>query len=228
MSCAACQDWLQEYLDGAAARDSAVEAHLRDCPDCAALFGSACRLRVALPALAAPRPRAGLSDKIVADYLGGLRRRRQRRGAALAAAALAAAVLVALGVRRLTPPTPDSDVPPPVARYETPPAPVSNRDRPVGPVPLREAVAEAGSAVAALTSRTADEAVVGTRRLLPAVVPPSLDDLSLTPEPAARPLREAGEGVTAGLEPVTTSARRAVGLFLRDLPPVDNEARPGL
>jgi hypothetical protein len=37
-------------------------------------------------------------------------------------------------------------------------------------------------------------------------------------EAAAPSLRETGRGMTAGLEPVARSARRAVNLFLRDLP----------
>jgi hypothetical protein len=41
-------------------------------------------------------------------------------------------------------------------------------------------------------------------------------------------LREAGEGVGDGLEPVTNSARRAVDLFLRELPPMDLGANSGL
>jgi hypothetical protein len=48
---------------------------------------------------------------------------------------------------------------------------------------------------------------------------PALPNVDLTAmEPPTRPLREAGEGVSEGLEPVTTSARRAVDLFLRELP----------
>ncbi len=34
-------------------------------------------------------------------------------------------------------------------------------------------------------------------------------------------LREAGQNVSSGLEPVANSARRAVNLFLRELPPVE-------
>jgi hypothetical protein len=231
MNCAACQAWLQDYLDGAAGDGRpAFDGHLRDCADCAGLYASARRLRGALPALAPPRPRPGLADEIITEYLREVRRRRRVRRAALAACALAAAVLVAVGVRLYAPATPAPAGPPSVAKQESPPvpptAPAPGR-RPVDAVPLRDAAAEAGSAVASLTSRAAGEAVGEARRLLPAVGTPTLDGLGLPAEPSARPLREAGEGVTAGLEPVTTSARRAVGLFLRDLP-VDNEAKPGL
>jgi hypothetical protein len=95
--------------------------------------------------------------------------------------------------------------------------------------PLRNAVAEAGEAVASLTSRTADEAVGQTRLLLPFKPGQSLADLDLAPpEAPAKPLREAGENFTAGLGPVASSARRAVDLFLRDIPPVGAQGRRGL
>ena len=91
-------------------------------------------------------------------------------------------------------------------------------------------MAEAGSAVAALTTRTADETVAKTKVLMPVMTDPSLAALDLDPsplDPSARSLRDAGEGVTAGLEPVTDSARRAVGLFLRELPPMDAHPKTG-
>ena len=71
-------------------------------------------------------------------------------------------------------------------------------------------MAQAGSAVASLTTRTADETVAKTKVLLPVVVDPSLGKVELTSsvEPAARSLRETGESMTAGLEPVADSARR--------------------
>jgi hypothetical protein len=37
-------------------------------------------------------------------------------------------------------------------------------------------------------------------------------------ETDAKPLTEAGAGVSSGLEPVTSSVRRALGMFLHDLP----------
>ena len=80
--------------------------------------------------------------------------------------------------------------------------------------------------MAALTTRTADETVAKTKGLLPVVtdpIPDKIDPETPTDRPA-RSLSETGEGVTAGLAPVADSARRAVGLFLRELPPM--EARP--
>jgi hypothetical protein len=84
--------------------------------------------------------------------------------------------------------------------------------------------------VRSLVQDLANETVNETRQMLPGVKAPSLDELDLGPplEPPARSLREATESVSTGLEPVTDSARRAVGLFLRDLPPMDPAAKPGL
>jgi hypothetical protein len=106
----------------------------------------------------------------------------------------------------------------------------SNVEPEVGrPVLLRQSMAEAGDAVAALTTRTAEEALEPARHFLPVVAatPPA-------PKPAvdagvrkSDPLTEVGQTVSAGLEPVTDSARRAFGLFLRDVPAGDG-AKSGL
>ena len=94
-------------------------------------------------------------------------------------------------------------------------------------MPRRRATStSAGEAVASLTTRTADQTVDQTRILFPIVPSTSLADLDLVPpEAPAKPLREAGENLTAALSPVAASARRAVDLFLRDVPPVNNPAR---
>jgi hypothetical protein len=94
---------------------------------------------------------------------------------------------------------------------------------------LRESVAQAGSAVAALTGRTADEAVARTRVLLPDLGRPSLEEIDLAPplEVTAPPLREAGQSVSAGLAPVADFSRRAVGQFLRDLSPMGVDVASG-
>jgi hypothetical protein len=88
---------------------------------------------------------------------------------------------------------------------------------------LRDSVAEAGSAVTSLTRRTADETVGQGQLLLPL-----LASARQLPEPSPAPilpppvgsLREAGDGMSASLEPVTASARRAFDLFLREVPAV--------
>jgi hypothetical protein len=128
------------------------------------------------------------------------------------AAALAACVAAAiyLGTRTEKPtPEPKPNVQPVIA--ELPP------DQPR----LNDQVGEAGSALAALVSRTADQAVDQGKILVPekiaAPAPMKVDTLLEKP---AQSIRDAGQGVTAGLEPVTAEARRAVTLFMRDIPPM--------
>src|SRR5262249_35413229 len=71
---------------------------------------------------------------------------------------------------------------------------------------LDDSIAEAGTAVASLTRRTADETVGQTGLLLPESIPtpplPGADTLTPSVELPAAPLREAEEGISAGLEPV--------------------------
>ena len=80
--------------------------------------------------------------------------------------------------------------------------------------------AKAGTAVVGLTRRTVDE-TVGSSVLLGSVPLnplPAPADWTEAFEPAAQSLGAAREGLAEGLEPVTTSARRAARLFWRDLP----------
>jgi hypothetical protein len=69
-----------------------------------------------------------------------------------------------------------------------------------------------------------------TRLLLPMVSAAGLPPLELQPhlDPPTEPLRAAGHGVMEGLEPMTTSARRAVGLLFTELPSMGNEEKSGL
>jgi hypothetical protein len=70
--------------------------------------------------------------------------------------------------------------------------------------------------------RTADETLGEGRLLLPADVPsPPLANavaFQKTWDTPVRTFREAGQGVSTGLEPIATSARRAVNLFLKEIP----------
>jgi hypothetical protein len=127
--------------------------------------------------------------------------------------ALAACLLAAIAARlywtRRAGPAPEAPRPDPTQMARP-------QEVPAEPIGIRQSVAEAGQAVASLTSRTAEEAVGEARWLLPRV---KTRDLSTPrPGPSADTLRQAGAGVRAGLEPVTDSARRAVDVFLREVP----------
>ena len=228
MNCQTCQELMQQRLDGSPAEGPEVERHLADCPGCAALHAASLRLRDGLGRLGPPRPPLGLTDRIVAAVLQEQRTARNRSRRRAAVLALAACLLIATGalglyyagVLKFGTVAPNSVVEknnPERTEPETPPAPPS----------VRGSVSEAGSALATLTTRTADETVGQTRLLVPMVTGPSLDEFDMPPalEPT-KPYLEAGQGVSVALEPVTNSARRAVDLFRRDLSHVGHTTKP--
>jgi predicted anti-sigma-YlaC factor YlaD len=209
-----CRDWqhlLQAHLDGTT--DAGLEDHLRACPDCATQRQAIRRLLDGLALLASPAPPAGLSEHLTARLIAEDRtRRRQRLHRRLVPVlSLAAAALLVVVLGRIFWPGPTAPVDPrPVVRLPDPPA-----------EPLRDSVAQASTAVATLTARTASATVDQTATLLPLVQGAALEPLAVAPtplDPPIQPLREATEGVSAGLAPVADSARRAVNLFFRDLP----------
>src|SRR5439155_8345853 len=130
--------------------------------------------------------------------------------------ALAACLLLALGLTRPLRSWLTARKPP------TTPTPVEvARDQPPAEaVPMSDHLAAASSAIASLTKRTTDQAVEPTRKLLPdQVEAPSLnvaDRLPRAIDPAAQSLQEVRQGAAAGLEPVTSSARRAFSMFRRE------------
>jgi hypothetical protein len=219
MTCRAWQQLLQQHLDGG--EPAALERHLAGCPDCAAERAAIRRLLDGLALLSPPAPPAALADRLASRLCEEAKRlRRQRllrRLVPLAGLAAAALVLIVLGARSWRP----------VPADPTPKAPLENvvKNRQPAPkeepaAPLRESVAEASTAVAALTTRTANATVGETASLLPLLPAPTVEALSSAPpiEGPMEPLREASAGVSAGLAPVANSARRAVSLFFRDLP----------
>jgi predicted anti-sigma-YlaC factor YlaD len=206
MNCPEFHEHLQRRLDGLPIADNgALARHLADCPDCRALNAAATRLGDGLRLLPMPVPPVGLSAHIATQVLAERRRSRQLRQVLALAAGLLLAV--AVGSYAWRPAGPSE-----VARVQPPDV------APAGPS-LQESVAEAGSAVVSLTRRTAAETVEPTRLLWQDFVAlptgPDAGVLEDTLDPPARSLREAGQNVASALEPVTTSARRAVNLFLR-------------
>jgi hypothetical protein len=230
MTCSDSHELLQQRLDGDPIADRGeLDRHLADCPACRDLYASAQRLQECLQSLTSPIPPTDLSQRILVRWLEEHRVRARRRRRLLTGMAIAAALFVAvfLGYSRwrhpaelktdrsdttvrdhVTPRFADSAIP----RVETEPS-------------LNRRMEEAGSALIALMNRTADETVGQGKVLLPAEVPTPLFELAnpqaMAPiplEPPVESLREAQHNVALGLEPVTNSARRAVNLFLREMP----------
>ncbi|HVS35442.1 MAG TPA: hypothetical protein VMS17_07640 [Gemmataceae bacterium] len=228
MTCPECGGRLQQWLDSRTC-DAFPGEPLVLCPACAEWADAARRLDRGLGRMTRPMPPPFLADRIVAGVAARQRRRfRLWLGVGVSAATAAAALLIAVWpLLHRADPAPVAAPPRPITQAPTP------QPSPAAPVEahatLRESVAQAGSAVASLTSRTADQTVAKTKLLFPAV-DPSLAKLDLQPPLDAPnlPLREAGEGVSSGLEPVADSAKRAVGLFLRELPPMEGSPKGGL
>lgn len=221
--CTASERVLLDRLDGApVAGLAALKHHLATCAACRQLHAAAGRLEDGLRLLPRPVAPPGLTDRIVAAVLAdqnlvSVRRWPQKARRALALAAGLLLMFFLAGEQR-------------TRNLVLPPAREPGAS---GNVSLRASVAEAGSAVVNLTARTADETVGQTRLLVPVVAsaPPPLDDpMNLgSVEAPMKSLYGAGQGVSSGLEPVTKSARRAFGLFLREIPPMNPEAeKPGI
>jgi hypothetical protein len=181
--------------------------HPAGCADCRAL-AAASRQLLGAP-FTQPKPPHGFAERVVA---AAVRDRRSRRRLRLVGAALAASVLAGAAVYLLRPTPVETrefvQVPPtPPAMPEAPPPRVSDR------------LAEAGSALVAITNRAKEQTVNPTRTLLPppeVVTVPTAGGLPGI-EPAAESLAGMPEAARSGIEPVADKTRRAVNLFLRDV-----------
>jgi hypothetical protein len=237
MKCPEYHELLQQRLDGKPVGETGdLERHLAECGQCRDLHAAARRLEGGLRVLPYPDASPDLTDRIVAAVLRDRRAHLQFRRRLLVVASLAASLLLAVAVygwirSRANQPAVVTKAPAPVA--QSPQSPGQPGPAPAA-VSLNQSMEDAGSAVVSLTRRTAGETVGQTRMLLPDQVPaPPLVGTNALPRdlvegPPAQSLQEAGHGVSSGLEPMTTSARRAVNLFLRELPPMEPEQKHGL
>lgn len=199
------RDLLQQHLDGELSRDELLpRLPTSELPAVERLLAGVAALT---PLAAPPALTSRLCDALLLESRPGHRPRprpRPRwRRLASTAGLIAAALLLTLGIGK---------APVRVARLSDPM--VSRGEPPIEP--LRHSVEKAGTALARITSRTAER--MGDGALVPPPVSPTLPPMGATIEPPLEPLREASAGVQSGLAPMTDSARRAVELFLRDLP----------
>jgi hypothetical protein len=235
MNCLEAQDLLQRRLDGEALTDrAALDLHLANCADCRSLHAAAGALATGLRLLPAVAPPVHLQALLVASLLAerNARQRRQRRW--LTATALAASLLLAFGIGLAVTGSESANrffegqfagwfkpAPSPQPPVATTPVTAAT-PQPEGPS-IRDGVAEAGTAVVSLTRRTTEETVEQTR-LLTGTLPSATINLRevLPPPQDQQPLavwQEAGQRVTTGFEPVTSSARRAFRMFVRETVP---------
>ncbi len=243
MNCLDCQELVQRCLDGESVAPltpplspqggeggvrgrAELDQHLSECVACRDLCAAAQRLVEGLRLLTPPPTPLGLAERIQTCVVVN-QRHRQRVRRLLATAGVAASLLLAalasyFGLRAV-PLAETPHQPPEITRNE--PAPALS-----APPALHHRIKEAGEAVVALTRRTADETMGQSRLLLPRnLSEPSLADSRITlagEETPEQSLREVQDGMSAGLEPVMTSARRAVALFLQEIPAAEPPRKP--
>ena len=216
MNCIACQEQLRQTLDGTAPADqTALTQHLANCADCSSFQETTRRLQSGLKLLRPPMAPHGLTARLLAAVQEDRRRLRRRTHLRFVVGlAVAASVVIAVSIY-LWPkrPTTTSN-PPEIVRNVPQPTPTPE----VASVTPRQSVESAMTAMASLTANITNETVQETRKLIP-LVEPKLPELPWEPTLPTLSLRDAGHGVSEGLEPMATHAKRAVGLLRRDMLP---------
>jgi hypothetical protein len=224
MNCFEFHQLLQLRLDGEVFDRRGWDRHIGECAECRLRDLAVQQLEAGLQRHRPCAPPPSLAGRIADQILAEQRViRRYRRGLATAALVAASLVLAAYAGTNWLWPRQHGVAPsePGVARVPpaaTVPAPSFDRS-----------VEEAGVALVGLVGRTAGETVDTSRFLLPGSMPgTSAAGFWQAPlEPPVQSLREAGQGVSQGLEPVATSARRAVNLFFGEIKPSKSERKSG-
>jgi hypothetical protein len=202
--CEPAQAALHRLLDGDPAWDSPdAVTHRAGCAACREELVLARRMTGALRPPATPGDLAG---RVLAVAIASRRRRRVARYAGVGSV-LAGSVLVAVLTLQPRPQT--------VTEHPTVAAAPRAKDEPVPNRPLGEAVSEARDALVSLTRRTATETRQTSASLIPS---PKLPDMPGAGD-GLEPLADAQAGAARSVDPITTSARRAVNLFLRAADP---------
>jgi hypothetical protein len=223
MNCREYQELLHLYLDGAPPGPSHRDAdrHLADCADCRDWHAAAQRLQDGLRLFVPAVPPSALAAQIEIRILAQTNRVRRLRRIMTGLAVAASLVVAALSGYYLLRP----DRPAQLRAHEIPGEPEPS-------LSLQQSVAEAGQAVVSLTWRAADETMDQGRMLLPVILPgeaiAEAHPKQSQQELPDQSLLDVKQGVAEGLEPVTTSARRAMDLFLREIPPMGVEHKEGL
>jgi hypothetical protein len=229
MNCERFQNSLQNRLDGLFDESSPdLLRHLEVCSDCRAWKAATDRFEAGVLLLRSSRPSSRLPNQIVAQILSERTLRIQRQRVRRAVGALAASVALVLTASAIAPGLFDAknkqSIDTGMLAVEADPI----KKEPTANPPASNRVSEAGLAVASLSNLAKEETFKQTRLFMPvATVALPFENLSV-PQPFEAPaesLREAGKGVSEGLQPVTNSARRAWDLFLREVPPIDTSGK---
>jgi len=207
--CEPAQVALQRMLDGDPNWDGPeAAAHRAGCVTCRDELVLGRLMAGALRPTVAP---VDLAGRVLASAAASHRRHRVLRYAAVAGA-LSASVIVAVVTFQPRPQT--------MTEHPTVAARARVKDEPVPNRPLGEAVSEARDALVSLTRRTATETRQTSASLIPS---PKLPDMQGAVD-GLEPLADAQAGAARSVDPITTSARRAVNLFLRAADPPNKPA----
>jgi predicted anti-sigma-YlaC factor YlaD len=207
--CDAAQAALHRLLDGEANWDCPeAAAHRAACVDCREELVLA---RLLPGAVSHPAFPSELTNRVVGAAVTRYRRRRIARsaglGAALAASILVAAIVFQPSRQTITETRSVASLPRP-------------KDDAVPARPLGEAVSDARDALVSLTRRTANETRATSVALVPDPKLPNVPDSGAGLEPLA----DAQVAAARSVEPIKTSARRALNLFLRAADPPNKPA----
>ncbi len=204
--CEAGQAALQYFLDGDPAWDTPESTtHRAECRTCREEFALARSLSTLATPVVVP---VELTSRLLTAMVSADRFRRRVRYVG-AGFAVAASLLVTV---ILTQPEPQTISEARTVALVTPKAEPSR--------PLGESMSEARDALVQLTRRTANE----TRQTSTSLIPnPKLTDMP-DPGEGLEPLSDARSGAVRSVEPLRTSARRAVNLFLRAADPPNRAA----
>jgi hypothetical protein len=217
----ACAQTQEALVEGAA--PELVAEHLKNCQDCRSFQAFWPVLRQGVAKLPVPTPAADAVSRVFKASLRDRRARNFRRYATIGAGvAVAASILIAV----VSSIWPRNESQPEIARQE-PAKQQTVVDTPTVTPPqatapaIRDTILEARSTVVSNLQRTADETVESTLSWLqPPMLMPEPDPLEPL-EPAVNTLSEVGHGAAVSVQPLTNSARRAVGLFWKELPSID-------
>lgn len=202
--CAPAQDALQRLLDGEPSWDSSEAVdHRAVCVDCREELALAQSMSRAMRPAVVP---GELAERVLSAAVKSQRRRRMAYslgvGGAIAASIMAAVIAV-LPTSQTVTERPSS------ASIRRP------NEEPVASKPLGDTVVEARDALVSLTRRTATDTRDNSVGLIPN---PKLPEMPGTSD-GLEPLAEAQSGAARSVEPITTSARRALSVFLRAADP---------
>lgn len=214
-NCDAYEAVVQRVLDREIGPEALADSHAAACPGCRRLAAAAAVFATGLDRIRTRGPvEVARTDRIAAAAVNDFRYRRRVAWASRATGvALAASVFIAVAayLPRLGDGPPVQRTVSGVPQISPDPSPTPTPDR------VGDRVVDATAALASITKK-ATERTLMPRMLIPTPERVALPDAELTStvEPATESLATVSQSAKSGIEPMTTGAKRAMNLFLRD------------